>query len=77
MAKMRVSVATQEHRTTKRRWWIVIIAFLGPSINHFGRANVGAALRSIGQEFLLNQAQLCLIPASNQRVRRTSRRKTI
>ena len=77
MAKVRVSVAAQEHRTTKRRWWFVFIAFLGTSINHFARANVGAALGSIGQEFLLNQAQLCLVPASNQRVRRTSRRKTI
>jgi hypothetical protein len=77
MAKMRIRVATQEHGTTKRRWWIVCIAFLGPSINHFARANVSAALGSIGHEFLLNQAQLCLVPASDQRVRRTSRRKTI
>ena len=77
MAKVRVSVAAQEHRTTKRRWWFVFIAFLGTSINHFARANVGAAVGSIGQEFLLNQATLCLIPASNQQVRRTSIRKTI
>ena len=77
MAKMRIRVATQEHGTTKRRWWIVFIAFLGPSINHFGLANVGAALGSIGREFHLNQPQLCLIPASNQRVPRISRRKTI
>ena len=77
MAEVRVSVATRGHGTTKRRWWIVCIAFLGPSINHFARANVGAALGSIGREFLLNQAQLCLVPVSNQRVRRTSRRKTI
>jgi len=77
MANVRVSVAAQEHGITNRRWWIVIRAFLGPSINHFARANVGAALGSIGQEFLLNQAQLCLVPASNQRVRRTSRTKTI
>jgi hypothetical protein len=46
-------------------------------MNHFARANVSAALGSIGQEFLLKQAQLCLVPVSNQRVRRTSRRKTI
>ena len=77
MAKVRVSVAAQEHRTTKRRWWFAFIAFLGTSINHFARANVGAAVGSIGQEFLLKQAQLCLVPVSNQRVRRTSRRKTI
>jgi len=74
MAEVRVSVATQGHGTTKRRWWFVCIAFLGTSINHVARANVGAAL---GSKFLLNQAQLCLVPASDQRVRRTSRRKTI
>jgi hypothetical protein len=77
MAEVRVSVATQGHGTTKGRWWFVCIAFLGTSINHVARANVGAALGSIGHEFLLNQAQLCLVPASDQRVRRTSRRKTI
>jgi len=62
---------------TKTRWWIVFIAFLGTSINYIGRANVGTALGFMGQEFHLNHAQLCLIPASNQPVRRTSRRKAI
>jgi hypothetical protein len=77
MATVKVKGATRQHGITKRRWWIVIRAFLGPSINYIGSVSVGAALGSIGQEFLLNQATLCLIPASNQQVRRTSIRKTI
>ena len=76
MAKMKVRGATQERGITKQGCWIVFRAFLGPPINYIGRANIGAALSSIGQEFLVNQAALCLIPASNQHVRRTSRRKT-
>jgi hypothetical protein len=61
----------------KTRWSIDFIAFLGTSINYFGLVNVGVALGSIGQEFLLNQAQLCLVPASIQKVWRASRTKTI